>query len=87
MWLKTGELLCDNEPCNAKFSLEQVVPQVLVIAAARIHGWHCYTGPSITNKDLDIHVCPDCMGRLRPPGGTSKAKPLKEDVPLFDGIP
>ena len=84
MWLKaTGQIECDVETCRARFGMaEDVLPQVAIINAARISGWHCFRGPSITDKELDLHVCPTCMNRSKTE--TSKAKPLPQDVPMLD---
>lgn len=83
MWVKTtGQIECDATGCGARFGLaeEQQQPQAVVIQAARIHGWHCYRGPSITDNELDLHVCARCVGRPEP---APKAKPLDDDVPMI----
>ncbi len=83
MWLKTtGQLECDVETCGARFGMaEDVLPQAAIITAARIHGWHCFRGPSITDKELDLHVCPRCVDRRKTE--TSRAPVLKDDVPMI----
>ncbi len=78
MWLKDGRLCCDTCPKT----LDYPGPRVLVIEAARAHGWHCFRGQSITGKDMDSVICDDCTGSPRaklPP-----RKPMDEDVTLFD---
>lgn len=78
MWLKTGDLACDT--CASEFLFPG--PRVVVLNAARAKGWHLFHGLSLTGKDLDRHVCSDCMGTSRS-SVKSKAKPLAEDEALF----
>jgi len=92
MWVRaTGQIECDavgtNEGgCGARFGVDAVdpVPRAAVVYAARAHGWHCYQGPSITSKDLDLHVCPECRGTKR--SLPSKSVPMPEDVPVLDEV-
>lgn len=87
MWVRqNGHIECDVETCGARFGLDAVgpAPEAIVIHAARAQGWHCYRGPSITSKDLDLHICPRCLDIRR--GGPSRAEPLPDDVPMFDVV-
>ncbi len=78
MWLKSGDLACDT--CALEFLLPG--PRVVVLNAARAKGWHLFQGFSLTGKEIDRHVCSDCMGTNRS-SVKSKGQPLDEDVPLF----
>lgn len=80
MWLK-GEIRCDTVDCTGKFSVEHG-PHIISLQLARAHGWHCFQGPSITSKELDLHVCPECMDRNRK--SLSTAVPLPGDVPMIN---
>lgn len=76
-WLKDGSLTCDH----CKLVFEFPGPQVIVLNAARAHGWHCYRGPSLTGKELEKHVCEDCMRSPRPK--LPKNQALEGQEPLF----
>lgn len=79
MWIR-GEIVCDTVGCGGKFGLEEG-PHIVAVQLARTHGWHCFQGPSITDKTLDLHVCPRCMERNQK--ALSTAAPLPGDVPLI----
>lgn len=77
MWLKNGNLACNT--CSLIFDHEG--PRVVVLNAARAKGWHLFKGKSLTGKDLESHLCADCVGTSR----TQRVKPatFEEEVPLF----
>lgn len=61
MWLPGGDLQCST--CGATF--RWAAPRVLVLDAARAHGWHTYEGPSLSGKPLESHLCKDCVDAVR----------------------
>jgi hypothetical protein len=78
MWLKNGDLACNT--CSLIFNYGEG-PRVVVLNAARAKGWHLFKGKSLTGKDLESHLCSDCVGTSR----ALRAKPqtFEEEVPLF----
>jgi hypothetical protein len=76
-WLKDGTLACDT----CKLVFEYPGPRVIVLNAARAHGWHCYTGPSLSGKLLDTHLCETCV--QTPRKRLPKSEALDGQDPLF----
>lgn len=77
MWLKDGNLACNT--CSLVFDHQG--PRVVVLNAARAKGWHLFKGESLTGKDLESHLCPECVGTSRTP--REKPHIFAEEVPLF----
>jgi Zn finger protein HypA/HybF involved in hydrogenase expression len=78
MWLASGDLRCDDCPVV----LEYPGPHIIVLNAARAKGWHLFQGKSLTGKEMNTHVCPECMGTNRSVV-KSKAVPMDGDAALF----
>lgn len=77
-WTRDG-VKCDT--CVALYEMEGI-PRVLLVQRARAKGWHLYRGPSMTGKDLEVSLCPDCIGSPRPI--PKKKGPMEDDQPLID---
>lgn len=77
--MKNGDLACDTCPNILEFP----GPHVIVVQAARAHGWHVFEGPSLTGKSISSFLCEDCVGTAR--SKLPKAPPkLEDDVALFE---
>lgn len=76
-WVDGGDLACDT--CGAVLSYP--VNTVLLEQMARAKGWHCWSGSSMTGKDIDTALCPDCVGTSRTK--LSKVEHLEPQDPLF----
>lgn len=79
-WKKKGNdvlLFCDG----CKVAFDYPGPRVLVVEAARAHGWHIYRGPSLTNKELDSYLCDECVGTPRTK--LPKVEHFQEEIPLW----
>lgn len=77
MWLKNGDLSCDT--CGIVYEYDG--PRIVVSNAARSKGWHLFQGASLTGKQIDSHLCPECVGTPR--SAPVKVERLEEDEPLF----
>lgn len=77
VWLRNGDLQCDT--CDQVF--ESLGPRVAHIDAARAKGWHVFRGSSVTGKDLDTALCPNCIGTNR--SAVKKPPRFSEEEPLF----
>ncbi len=77
MWLKNGDLGCDT--CGSVY--EYGGPHAIVLNAARSKGWHLFTGASLSGKQLDSHLCPECVGTSR--SAKVKVERLEQEEPLF----
>ena len=76
-WRVGGDLGCNT--CDAVLSYPTDTVNLEQIARAR--GWHCYTGTSMTGKDMDIALCPDCASSPR--AKLPKVVALEPQEPLF----
>ena len=57
-WILAEDIECDLK-CGSRFM--ERGSRHSTVQAARAMGWHCYVGPSLTGKDLEVHVCPECI--------------------------
>lgn len=76
-WLDGGILSCDT--CGT--TLSYPVNTVALEQMARAKGWHCWSGRSMTDKDIDVALCPECVGTPRTK--LRKVEHLEPQEPLF----
>lgn len=79
-WRDDGDLGCDT--CDQVLNWSRDQERGYVISRARAKGWHVYAGASLTDKALEVYLCPACIGSSRPV--PKKRGALDGDVPMFD---
>lgn len=61
-WILAEDIECDLK-CGSRFM--ERGSRHSTVQAARAMGWHCYVGKSLTDKDLEVQICPECIQKKK----------------------